>query len=537
MMKIDNYKSIILFLFTCILLGTSCADDKGNYDYKELEDVAISGIAQDISVLAFSDLNITPTFGQFDPSENEYEFEWKTIQIGGEQDVHVIGTTKNLNYLVELISGQYKLLYTVKKKGSEIYYRTESNLRVNAVTSEGWLVLCSDNNRARLDMVSKVTGETYHDILQDSDMPELKNPYSIVYLPSYQADANSPFYLLAENGATRLGKDDFIWKPEFDMTYEMGNGQPVFPYNITASAAMKMFISKGEAHYCDYSMQDGLYGLKINKNYQAAQGIGCNIMTRNIFLPFFLLYDVDSKQFTYYNAGLSPMIGDYEAMLGETGLKALETLAGMGLPFISGTAFDVPVGEYDYRYMENTKYTPDGGGYDGMTYTILTKGDNVYLYGFQMGDYYAGQSPVAECKYTINKAYYGDLSGCTDISRAEHFAFSSLKNFMYYSVGNQVYRINLSENPLKAEPQFNLPGETITCLKFYLYTETDYANRSYDLIVGSQKTGDESTSGILRVYDGLDKEGDFYQAQPKETHTGFTKIVDVIFREIVTITQ
>ena len=185
--------------------------------------------------------------------------------------------------------------------------------------------------------------------------------------------------------------------------------------------------------------------------------------------------------------------------------------------------------------MENTKYTPDGGGYDGMTYTVLTKGNEVHLYGFQMGDMFAGQSPVAECKYTINKTFYGDLSGCTDIAKAEHFAFSSLKNYMYYSVKNQVYRVNLSNTPFTAEPQFSLPDETITCLKFYLYTEENYANRSYDLIVGSQKSGDESTSGILRVYDGMETEGDFTRVQPKETHKDFGKIVDVIFREITTV--
>lgn len=534
-MKINKYKRLIFSLFAGILLASSCADDKGNYDYSDLNNITIDGISKDITALSYSNLEITPVFKNFIPAEDQFDFEWKAIQMSGDRETEVIGTEKNLNYTVELLPGAYTLLYTIKEKGSEVYYREEMKLQVNSVTSEGWLVLSSDNNRARLDMVSNITGETYHDILHNSEMPEMQNPYSIVYLPSYQGDANSPFYLFAENGATRLGKDDFIWKPEFDMSYEMGNGQPVFPYNITASAAMKMFVSQGDAFYCNYSMQDGLYGLKVNKNYTASKGIGCNIMTRNIFVPFFLLYDPESKQFMFYNQELSPMLKDYEDMLGESGLKLLESLDQLGLSFISGKAFDVPVGEYDYRYMENTKYTPDGGGYDGMTYTVLTKGNEVHLYGFQMGDMFAGQSPVAECKYTINKTFYGDLSGCTDIAKAEHFAFSSLKNYMYYSVKNQVYRVNLSNTPFTAEPQFSLPDETITCLKFYLYTEENYANRSYDLIVGSQKSGDESTSGILRVYDGMETEGDFTRVQPKETHKDFGKIVDVIFREITTV--
>lgn len=40
-------------------------------------------------------------------------------------------------------------------------------LTVSDTTSEGWMVLCSDEEgRARLDMVSKVTGDTYFDLLK-----------------------------------------------------------------------------------------------------------------------------------------------------------------------------------------------------------------------------------------------------------------------------------------------------------------------------------------------------------------------------------
>lgn len=38
------------------------------------------------------------------------------------------------------------------------------------------MVLCADgdDDRARLDMVSAVTGETYTDLLKDNGMPEMK---------------------------------------------------------------------------------------------------------------------------------------------------------------------------------------------------------------------------------------------------------------------------------------------------------------------------------------------------------------------------
>jgi hypothetical protein len=53
-------------------------------------------------------------------------------------------------------------------------------------------------------------------------------------------------------------------------------------------------------------------------------------------------------------------------------------------------------------------------------------------------------------------------------------------------------------------------------------------NRSYDLVVASQKNG----SGKLRVYDGTASDGDFTSVQPK-VYNGFAPIVDVTYKERV----
>ena len=57
-------------------------------------------------------------------------------------------------------------------------------------------------------------------------------------------------------------------------------------------------------------------------------------------------------------------------------------------------------------------------------------------------------------------------------------AFSSMKNYMYYANGSSVYRVNLSQTPLKEELQFTLPEENITLLKFNLYQKPENMQRS-----------------------------------------------------------
>ena len=178
----------------------------------------------------------------------------------------------------------------------------------------------------------------------------------------------------------------------------------------------------------------------------------------------------------------------------------------------------------DLIYMENSRYDP-GNGKMGMTYAVLADGGKRYIYGIQLGDILR----YADCTYVLGKGYYGDLSGCKEIAKEGNlFAFSSLKNYMYYSTGSSVYRVDLSQKSLEAELQFSLPGENITCMKFNLYQKAENMQKSYDLVVGSLKDG----SGMLRIYEGRESDGDFSKVEP-EVYEGFKEIVDVEYKERV----
>lgn len=125
------------------------------------------------------------------------------------------------------------------------------------------------------------------------------------------------------------------------------------------------------------------------------------------------------------------------------------------------------------------------------------------------------------------KSAYANLSGCTDIRQASHFAFHCLTNQMFYAVGGKVYRVDLTSANPAADLQFDL-GETITCLKFYLYLEPANEMRTYDLIIGSDAGGNDG--GNLRIYDASDISVKL-PSTPKESYSGFATIVDVIYRE------
>lgn len=503
----------------------SCAKDLGNYSYHNLVEPEISGIDAELSVLTFSRLQLTPALGEREFSDDAYSFEWKVISMDNDV-VTVIGQERNLDYEMQLPEGRYKLFFTITEKASGVYWQQSYDLDVEQATSAGWMVLCSEDGKTRLDMLSDITGELYTDLLKRTFPFEWHGPRKIQQLSVELSEADSPFYLLTEEGATRLGKNGFEWKEEYHLRYEMATGEESFPYEIMAMGAGKIMVSGTDFYYADCMGMAGLYGTPVNKTFRVAPQVGSNVATAMTIVPVAIMYDIDNKRFMGYSPNLATSdLGGHEPL---QDLNAIGRLAddfceiGRNKAGVIGTAFEKFPEGLDFVYMENTKYDP-GNGKMAVTYTVLADGNQRYLYGIQLGD----MLTYFDCTAVLGKAYYGDISKCTGITQVtELFAFSSLKNYMYYAVGNTVYKVDLSVLPLKAEKQFSLSGEVITCLKFNLYQKSENISKSYDLVVGSEKNG----KGILRIYEGLESEGDFRKVKPVE-YSGFGRIVDATYRE------
>lgn len=511
-----------ILMAAVLFLISACSMDQGNYEYITLDEPVISGL-QDQDVLTFSRLQMTPQIDGGDFSAQDYDYEWKVLNQNMVSDPVVISKERDLDYTVELAPGAYVLYFTITEKETGLYWRSNVNLYVSSSLSEGWMVLCSDGGRARLDMVSKVTGQIVTDVLKENGMPQMQGPRRIQWL-SDKTDESSPYYLLTDDGATRLGKDAFEWKPEYDFAYEAAVNEKLVPHSIVSSGFGKVIVSGSNAHYCEVMGIHGLYGTAVNKGFAVAPFVGTNVLATNVYAAMYLLYDTDNKRFMAYCPLLvTNDLGGQNAVaeMDEMGLIAEGMAPGAG---VLGNAFDQWPEDMDCVYMENTRYDP-GNAKMGLTYALMRDGARCHLYGIQLGDILR----YADCTYVLGKGYYGDLSGCRNIlDPSSLYAFSSLKSCMYYALNGSVYKVDLSGNSIKGELQFSLPGETITCMKFNLYQKSENMQKSYDLIVGSVKNG----KGILRVYEGRESGGDFKGVEP-EVYTGFAEIVDVTYKERV----
>lgn len=504
--------------FAMAMLFAGCSQDEGNYDYHSLNEPNITGVPEQISVLTLSNIDIDPSMGDNITDLDAYTYEWKVINKSGDNEVTVLGNEKHLQTEVTLPAGEYTLYFTATEKKTGLFWRKSFALTVSDTTSDGWLVLCDINGKTRLDMVSNITGQIYFDVLKSTGMPALNHPYRIQYAPN-NGYSDSPFYLFTADGATRLGKNGFGWKEEYAFKYEVAKQTVLHPQSMICnqSGMMRMIVSDGYAYSASNMGIQGLFA-SANKLPVLAPAVGANIGATS-YASIYLLYDDVNKCFISccpLLPGLSISDASYCSM------NEMENIAigYKGSDMVTGDAFsEYPTG-MDFVYMENTYYDP-GNAKMGVTYTVLRSGNKYYLYGIQLGDMLC----FMDCTFALGKAYYGDLSGCKDINKASCYAFSSLRNYMYYAVGGIVYRVNLSEKPLKAEKQFALNGETVTMMKFNLY-QNGTSQHDYDLVVGSENNG----VGTLRIYDGMVKEGDFATVKPT-TYTGFGKIVDATYRE------
>lgn len=542
MKKIIFYINTLLILIVMGISIGSCADDLGNYKYNDIPEIQIEGIGESVVALAYQKLSISVDLkGKLDNDEDRYAYEWKAIRLfeaesADDPQAIVIGDTQNLDEVIELAPGQYRLIYTVTDKYLEVFFQHEASFTVITTTYEGWVVLGSEDGKVRLDMVSNVFDEKVHtkDILEHSDMPFKKGPKALIALNPEDkddgsgmamVDPNSPFYLITEEGTTRLHKTAFNWKEEYLLKYEMGSAKDEVATDIAVAGAWRMLATDKGIHTSDFSMgPNGLFGSEGNyvredngekRTIKVAPTVGANIINGMQFVPLFMVYDMDNKRFAYYPT---------DAYLELTGQQLHEGCIPMNDFEADGDAFEFPVG-YNFVYMENSakvwSYSMFGLP-NSVTYTILEDEGVYHLYGIGLDDYYMalmGMSP-----YT--KTSYADLSNCTDITQAKHFAFSPLNNQMFYAVGNKVYRVDFDRKKPSADFQFEVPGE-VTRLKFNIYRKDENALKTNELIVGLDKGVVDG--GEIRIYDATDNLAQI--TQHKEMHSGFARVVDVIYKE------
>ncbi|HIY37421.1 MAG TPA: hypothetical protein H9972_12020, partial [Candidatus Paraprevotella stercorigallinarum] len=144
----------ILFTVPLVWVLASCYDDKGNYDYTELDKVAIS-MQDTVYATQFRTLELDADILFEGASEEDYTFNWRlwSNTIDGMNHKKEIGNERKLSYNVEEIAGSYTLVLTVTNKATEVSSYKSILLLIQSNITEGLMVLHEKDGKSDFDLV------------------------------------------------------------------------------------------------------------------------------------------------------------------------------------------------------------------------------------------------------------------------------------------------------------------------------------------------------------------------------------------------
>lgn len=129
-----KFKNRIYWIPVFCLTLFSCYDDKGNYDYRELDEIEITNIPEEIAVLANAEhIVVKPKVvskeeGEIKADNPNYSF------------------SKDLDIPAALSPKQYTCWFEVKDKRTEMISRKTFNFNVASSITSGWCCVYMPRN-------------------------------------------------------------------------------------------------------------------------------------------------------------------------------------------------------------------------------------------------------------------------------------------------------------------------------------------------------------------------------------------------------
>jgi hypothetical protein len=499
------------------LATLSCSEDKGSYDYKEINEVVISGLnAEYIVVYQVDTLKISPRlhFSQDSTSEDRYEYVWEagSTKFTSVAPTAVIGRERNLNYFVELEPGDYTLYLGVIDKETGVRWTSTSRILLHVRTPlvRGFLLIGEDEEGyTDVNMIAMPQDTiVFKELLKNKGLPPLRNPQKISFTAEYSTTTYDHFvelWVMTGDGSYYLDVNTLEGNPANHFQKMLFT---VFPFPADMKAAF-LFAKRNEAMLlsrfmiCDngylfrFSLSQGGYGdpLRLGTDPQTVFSVFPYAFTGlwgNEFSVGNMFYDMDNNRFVFNNYSNTL----YELVDTETDIFQWKQPPGRVIV-----------------YGENSPNT--GNAYQGSSYALMKdESGKYYIYRFAVGGANASANTTSPTKignFTI------DLPR---LPEAKVFAFSSTRTLMFYAVEKTLYAYDYSAQVLY---QRELPDE-ITMLEFDIYTNGVYR----DLYVA---TYNPVTKGRLQKYVvGTDPNTLDLIPDERCNWDGLVKIVDMEWR-------
>lgn len=513
-----NITKYILYIPVMLLLVmTSCFEDKGNYDYGEINDAAVNipGVTDNKDAVSrdrYTDLVLAPEI-QFHggAAAGDFSFEWslypQKVSANPDGDYppkKIIGNTQNLNY--NLVDAPTKYFVVLRIVHGETKATTDYRFELEINSVKGWIVY--DEN---------ATGEGDFQIVRDGEI-----------VPGLAAVQNGVVrnYFSTSNGGLKLQDGKFLGRRTIN-TYDhlfLFKADGVYKmsaqtFEVVTENYADLFLStpKVSAPQAHYYPSPAFGALELLLNNNEMHVIKWSTMGQTDLFPSALnIFGTPNK--------VDPFVAPIPVVASNTNRYALYdgfdangrfvTINSSGNvinPATSTGAFNTAKLNEDAAKKFQLTYL--GQGRDGITCAVLKNtvdADKPWLY---VADLRKTATPLALAKH--------DLSGLTEINDAKLFMFGTRGDVMFYATPSGVYSYVFGGSVTNILP---LSGEEIVSMKLYTHS----ANEDYSGRMLFVATYDGAQGKVYKIkFNELNGqvEGDI------DNFSGFGKIIDMINKE------
>ena len=529
-------------LLCALLLAGGCIEDKGSYDYHDLNSITISGIndaAAPYLVAVGEYLNITPTLEFLLGEERDAcRYEWHQMSSTVPyQTVRLLSTERNLSLKIEgsmRYTGQYYLMYCVTNLTTGVRYDHVFRVTVQNRISKGYIVLHEQGaNSFDLDLIAAYGDSlTHYQNLLDMFASELpkngKKPLDVLCYPDHTAP--SPYYtgtklsysvwVLTDKSTDRVKAEDYSYAPD---------------YSIAKLSLIPASLLGGKE----------LVAQKMVSVTQGANPPRCNMyFSGNWFffnwspLVYFFNEPLNVLSGETQPYAVSPCIivgATYGAvMFDEDNKRFMLHQTGSGDIFASDKIY------CSYRLVGGETYFP----WANPAYSLVYMGNRTLSAGFavventESGKYELLQ--MQQESTGVRQLAKSTFQPGFDVRSTKYFAYHPSLPYLYCATEDKVYRILLSTMAVTdVTDQVLPPGHKISVMEFLFVR----APRSGLLAIATcDPAGAEGQNATLSFYAAHDGTGSLtlasHPASPTEAGyqipmrwTGFGKIVALDYKE------
>jgi len=537
-------------------LLSSCIEDKGNYDYHEVNKVTIEGINESYSTTLGATLQITPSL-TFSLGENvdEFAYQWCVMESYSPYALRgVASTERNLNIQIGgegcpiYREGDYYILYLVENLTTKVRYYKVFTLSVQNRTTTGYALLCETANGFDIDLVSlyQDTLTQYHKVLElfQSDLPhegikatqlvcysDYLSPAVVDYMDEENNTGRSKYYamwVLSDVGTDRVRVEDFAYKTKYNIATQilrMPNSKfpagDIVRVDKMASVASNSSSRLGRAYsyydgnwfFYNYSPLTWYYLLPVNQYISTVES------PQYKTTPYIIvgstngavLFNVDRNRFEFHKAGTSEI---------STGSSANFYCT---VELTGGTYFDWANPNYELKYMDNRTNT---AGF-AIVYNRAT-GKHEFLQINTTPTPSATQLGMSEFPTSFK----------TD--GVLFYAYHRTLPYLYYATEDHVYRVNTSTMATIDDitSQVLPAGQKISLLKS---SQQRYIRANLIGVATYTSGGQAGNNGQIAFYEAEDGTGNLILAKHPATPTdagyqidmrwsGFGKVIDYDYK-------